>query len=268
MFSVSESSTGCSLGTHLVVIGITMSSQNRALPPDVVLADLCTYLRTWRGFPILERFPHSWQEAPDNLSQVRKIALFFRGHGCWFVFPKPMTSSPVSPVPLRPIACCRLETPPTATGGLSHMVGSLVRNLSLAALMSFPCNCCVYFDPSSSSFIWFWLVGIMDSCASPMDAHTFTKVKEDIVLFNITVKPSCFHRECGFISQNTFSISKPSALFLCTLQTPSLSGHFQYKHVLFKSKFFSSDLNMLVVSRNKHFKKMQSGVYALVILTA
>ena len=50
------------------------------------------------------------------------------------------------------------------------------------------------FHGSPGSLItWSRSVGIMAEFASPKDAGTFARFKEDVVLFNVIVKPLCFH---------------------------------------------------------------------------
>ena len=52
----------------------------------------------------------------------------------------------------------------------------------------------LYFHGSPGSLIiWPQSVGIMAEFASPKDADTFATFKEDVVLFNVILKPVCFH---------------------------------------------------------------------------
>lgn len=81
----------------------------------------------------------------------------------------------------------------------------------------------------------------MAEFASPEDADTFARFSEDVVLFNIIVKPSCFHWGCVFINQNisVFLNQVHRPYVYCEASPQPFQVIFHYKDVLFKSQFFS-----------------------------
>ena len=116
-----------------------------------------------------------WLEALGNLSQVRKtVPCPSEGRGVWSIPREPGAS--VALVPLRHIPLPGVtqpsQDPPVGTSDVTAL----------------------RFHGSPGSLItWSRSVGIMAEFASPKDADTLARFKEDVVLFNVIVKPLCFH---------------------------------------------------------------------------